>query len=67
MTLPAAADVHAEAYGTLGRRVATLASGPLGAGRHRIEWDGGRQPSGIYLVSVRAGGETTKRRLTLVR
>ena len=67
VTLPAAADVRAEVYDALGRRVATLASGPLGAGRHVIEWGGGGQPSGVYLVRVRAGGETAERRLTLVR
>ncbi|MGA9115477.1 MAG: FlgD immunoglobulin-like domain containing protein [Bacteroidota bacterium] len=44
----------------LGRSVATLATGHVGAGRHTLEWsgrttEGGPLPSGLYLADVRSG------------
>ena len=55
-----------------GRAVAVLEDRVLEAGAHRAVWDGrdaaGRdQPSGVYLVSLRAGAFSENRKLTLVR
>jgi hypothetical protein len=55
-----------------GRRVSTLVSGSLPAGRHGRSWDGrddrGRpQPSGVYVYSLRTAEQATVQRLALVR
>jgi hypothetical protein len=55
----------------LGRRVASLASGPYPAGRHALALDGSALPSGTYVVHVVArtprGTEAAVRRITLSR
>ncbi|MBU2502463.1 metallophosphoesterase [bacterium] len=55
-----------------GRAVTVIEDRVLEAGAHRAVWDGrdaaGRdQPSGVYLVSLRAGAFSENRKLTLVR
>jgi hypothetical protein len=55
-----------------GKRVARLHSGPLGAGRHTVTWegrdDGGRAlPSGIYLARLVTSRKTEHQKITLVR
>ena len=67
LTLPADADVTAEAIDALGRRVAVLADGPLGAGRHVLELDASRLGTGTYVVRVQAGAETLTRRVVIAR
>jgi len=57
MALDAPTDAEIVVLDLLGRRVASLFDGPLAAGRHRVEWDGGTAahgsaPSGIYFVRV---------------
>ena len=64
--------VLAEVFDALGRRVAVLSDGPLGAGRHTLTWNGAASDgrplaAGVYLVRVRQGVHTAARRLTLVR
>lgn len=55
-----------------GRRVATVASGVYGAGRHAVEWNGrgadGRElPGGLYFARFEGGGVTVTRKVTVVR
>jgi len=55
-----------------GRRIATLADGPLLAGEHTITWrgidDGGRAcPSGVYLVRLETDAGTASLEVNLVR
>jgi T5SS/PEP-CTERM-associated repeat protein len=63
LDLPQAADVQVKVYDIRGREVATLQSGELGQGPHRLlDETGGRNlPSGVYIARavVRAGGQTT--------
>lgn len=65
LDLPEAADVRVELLDVSGRRVATLAAGPMAAGRHRLECgSGGRAlPSGVYFAraAIRARGWSTER------
>ncbi len=42
-------------YDTEGRVIATLADERLGAGEHRVEWDGAGQPSGTYYIRIQSG------------
>jgi hypothetical protein len=55
-----------------GRRVATLLDGPLAAGPHEIQWNGGgddgrRLPPGIYFVSLTGHGWHESGRALLLR
>ena len=59
------ADVDAAVFDTGGRRVRTLATGPLAAGAHRLDWDGrdsrGDTVSpGVYFVRVKAEGRAER-------
>jgi len=49
--LPHPTRVEAEVLDLLGRRVAVLHSGPMGAGSHVVHWSG-THPSGVYLVRI---------------
>jgi ligand-binding sensor domain-containing protein len=63
-TVPAGApaEVRVTVYDLLGREVASLASGPSTPGVHRVRWDAGAAPGGVYFVRMtsRAGLETRK-------
>lgn len=48
--------VELSVYDILGRRVATLASSRLGAGTHKIAFDGSNLPSGIYVAVLAQDG-----------
>ena len=69
LDLPAPADVRVAVYDVLGRRVATLASGALGAGAHALPFDAAPLASGVYIVRAEVGGGVgvLVRRLTVVR
>ena len=53
-SLPTASNVRLEAYDRSGRRVATIASGPLGSGVHTATWDARSVPAGIYFLRLTA-------------
>ena len=65
LALAAPADVSAAVFDVLGRRVAVLWDGPLGAGEHRLAVAAGALPAGLYVVRVRAGGSVAARPLTV--
>jgi photosystem II stability/assembly factor-like uncharacterized protein len=52
LSTPGPVDVAV--YDALGRRLATLASGPQAAGLHRAAWNGAG-PGGVYFVRLTAG------------
>jgi hypothetical protein len=65
-------SVELAVYDVAGRRVATLHDGLLGAGEHRIVWDGrtsagGPAASGIYHCVVRVAGVIASSTLAKVR
>ena len=72
LTLAAPGFVRAEVLDISGRRVATLASGELGAGVHELSWDGtgaggqGAAP-GVYLVRVQMHGFEKTQRVVRLR
>jgi hypothetical protein len=70
--LTAEATVEAVLYDALGRRVAVLASGRYGVGRHTVALDGAALPAGVYVVYVTArtgagNAAVAMQRLTLAR
>lgn len=50
LTLPTAANVQVVVHNSLGRTVATLASGSMNAGSHALTFDGSNLASGLYFV-----------------
>ena len=67
LTLPTAQALRVDAFDVQGRRVATLAEGTLGAGRHRLASDAAHLPAGVYAVRATAAVETTVLHVTTVR
>jgi hypothetical protein len=65
--VPAAAFVRLAVYDVLGRTVAVLVDGKVGAGRHEATLDGASLPAGTYLIRLEAGSEVQTRPLTLMR
>jgi flagellar hook assembly protein FlgD len=73
LTLELAVAGHAEVavFDAGGRRVRLLASGPLPAGRHPLDWDGrdeagARTPAGVYFVRAHTLEGSARRRLVRV-
>jgi hypothetical protein len=70
--LAAPAATRIAIYDARGRTVRTLHDGRLGAGRHRLQWDGRdaagvARPSGIYWLRAESDGQRASRKLVLVR
>ena len=65
--LAEAADVRLDVYDMLGRRVTTLAEGPMGAGPHEVRLDAGQLASGTYVYRLTTPVGAQTRRMTVVR
>jgi hypothetical protein len=70
--LPASTDVTLEIYDVAGRRVTTLVNERLGAGEHRVEWNGvastgERVASGVYFYKLTAGEENVSKKMVLLK
>lgn len=57
-SLPEGGDVSLVIYDVLGREVARLISGILGAGNHSVTWNGESSSSGVYIARFRVTGAT---------
>lgn len=72
LVLPAAGSASLHIFDTRGALVRRLLDDDLGAGEHRMEWDGfddaGQAlPSGVYFARLRTGGASESVKLMLVR
>ena len=56
-----------EVYDVLGRRVAVLHDGVLGAGPHALAFEASAFPAGLYIVRATAGVSVATQRVTLTR
>jgi hypothetical protein len=70
--LPASGPARLTVFDALGRKVVTLLDGSLGAGPHRMAWDGrgadgAGMPAGVYLVRLQQGTVVETRKTTLIR
>jgi hypothetical protein len=59
-------------YDLSGRLIRTLVSATRGPGEHTVTWDGrddsgGAVPSGMYFCKYASGGESTTRKMTLIK
>jgi hypothetical protein len=64
-----AAQVSLRVYDVLGRRVRQVWQGPLGAGSHRLVWDGRDEQgksvaAGVYLYQVEIDGQVEAKKTT---
>ncbi|MCA9751439.1 MAG: T9SS type A sorting domain-containing protein [Gemmatimonadetes bacterium] len=66
-TLPKAAEVDLSVYDVAGRKVATLASGPVEAGRHSVDLAGEALAAGVYWARLVAPGVEKTQKIVLVR
>lgn len=67
LSKPEAGRVTVAVYDALGRHMATLQDGPLGAGDHTLRFDAQDLPSGVYLVRAVSPSGVVARRVTLLR
>ncbi|MBU0692089.1 T9SS type A sorting domain-containing protein [bacterium] len=65
--LPNSAKVILSIYNVEGREVATLADGPVSAGEHSIQWNAAGQASGIYFVTLKAGGSMQTHKMVFLK
>jgi hypothetical protein len=65
--LPKASFVSLKVYDMLGREVATVASHDLTAGLHRVRWNAGSLPSGMYVYRLSAGEFVAQKKLMIVK
>ncbi len=70
--VPEASDVRLEVFDMMGRRVATLVNGQLGAGRYEAIWDarsdaGAPVASGVYLYRLQAGSFESVKRMVFMK
>ena len=67
VTLVQPAAVRLEVLDALGRRVAVVTDGSLGAGDHVLPWDATGLAPGVYLARLSVGDATTARRVVVAR
>ncbi len=67
LTADAPGELNAEVYDVLGRRVARIADGAVGAGARTLRWDAGDAPSGLYFVRITLNGRSLTLPVTLAR
>lgn len=65
--LPRRMEVSLDVFDSSGRLVKILIGRPLSAGTHRVEFDGGSLPSGVYFYRLQAEDYTSTRSMVLVR
>jgi ligand-binding sensor domain-containing protein len=59
--------VSLKVYDVLGREIATLADGYQVAGKYETQWNGTRNASGIYFVTLRTSGYTKTMKMVLLK
>jgi photosystem II stability/assembly factor-like uncharacterized protein len=65
LVLDAARDVRVEVFDVLGRRVAALHDGPMGAGVHVLTFNATTIPAGVYTVRAAGAGFAATRPVVL--
>ncbi len=60
-------NVKIEIYDLLGRKIETVKTGVQPAGQHRIIWDAGNRPSGMYFYKLQANDYSEIKKMTLLK
>ncbi|RJP76728.1 MAG: T9SS C-terminal target domain-containing protein [Candidatus Zixiibacteriota bacterium] len=66
-TLPESSHVTITVYDVVGREVATLVDGSLGAGSHQVDVRRLNLPAGMYLYRLTAGGQAATGKLMILK
>ena len=66
-TLSKESGVELSEYDLSGRAITTLINGKEQAGDHRVRWDGGSQPSGVYFYRLTVGQNAQVQKMILMR
>ncbi len=66
-SLPKAGDVKLIVFDILGREVATLVNGFIGAGNHTVDFNASNLSSGVYLYKIQTGDFTETRKMVLIK
>ncbi|MCA0444627.1 MAG: T9SS type A sorting domain-containing protein [Bacteroidetes bacterium] len=66
-SLPSASELKVEVFNLLGSSVAVLEAGKKAAGYHEIKFDATGFASGIYLIKITAGNQSTSQKVVLVK
>lgn len=66
-SLPVRSDVRLSVHDVIGREVALLVNGTLGAGEHRASFNGRPLSSGVYFYRLQAGSRAITRRMVLLK
>jgi hypothetical protein len=66
-TLPTESTVLLTVSDMMGRTVATLANGRMGAGAHSMTFNGADFANGVYRYTLRVNGESVSRSMSLLR
>jgi hypothetical protein len=65
--LPETSRVEISLYNMSGERTAILSAADRQAGKHRLQWDAGDLPSGVYFIMIRAGEQFSSGRVVLMK
>jgi hypothetical protein len=65
--LPMSANVTIDIYDISGRRIANLVDECQAAGYHKIIWNAGMLPSGLYFYNIMAGNFTDTKKMMLLK
>lgn len=65
--IPEASYVTLAIYDLLGREIEILVDRFYPAGYHRVTWDAGARPSGLYFVRLQAGEYNADRKMLLIK
>ena len=61
------ANVDVTVFNVLGEKVANLHHGVLTPGEYKLTWDASSQPSGVYILRVKADNEQRLTKMMLVK
>jgi len=60
-------NVNITVFNIIGQKVETLLDKPMGAGNHKVVFDGRNLNSGVYLYKIEAGGYQEMKKMILVK
>ena len=66
-TLPESGTASLKVFDTAGRQVATLVNGMSERGQHSVSFDAGQLSTGVYFYTLQFNGQSTTRKMVLVK
>ncbi len=66
-SIPQTEFVTVKVYNIVGHEIITLINDELSSGNYSIQWDGSRQPSGVYFVQIESGSFVQTRKMVLLK